>query len=75
MCKIPDARAGCHTKGYHPIIQEQPWSQARVECFWGEGKNRLDCDLPFIIGQRCEMVGSQTFLKRQSAAVEGPMVR
>lgn len=44
---------------------------------WGfaEGKNRHDCDLPFIIGLRCEMGRSQTFLKRQSVAVEGPMAR
>lgn len=38
-------------------------------------KNRHDCDLPFIIGLRCEMGRSQTFLKRQSVAVEGPMAR
>lgn len=43
---------------------------------WGAvGKNRHDCDLPFIIGLRCEMGRSQTFLKRQSVAVEGPMAR
>lgn len=41
----------------------------------GGKKNRHDCDLPFIIGLRCEMGRSQTFLKRQSVAVEGPMAR
>lgn len=74
------------TKGYHQIIQEQPWSYASV--WWQGGREgeresegvrererggRRDeergreksvyCDLPFIIGLRCEMVASQTFLK------------